>query len=133
MLVGRFGDTSGRPYFSAHVSIPLLSSKGEVSFVFDTGADRTVLMPTGGMALSVDYAKLSHEAALSRILKTKSSGVGGSANVYMVPSRVVFLGQDDELFGCDIDLVSRHFPDCELRYCTGYAVGKTANARIEVN
>ena len=56
------------------------------------------------MALSVDYAELSHEAALGRILKTKSSGVGGSANVYMVPSQVVFLGQGGKLYGYDIDL-----------------------------
>ena len=45
MLQGRFGDTSGRPYMSARVIVPRLNVTGNVSFIFDTGADFTMLMP----------------------------------------------------------------------------------------
>ena len=39
MLKGRFGDTSGRPYIEGHILLPRLKKRGNVSFVFDTGAD----------------------------------------------------------------------------------------------
>ena len=45
MLHGRFGESSGRPYISARVFIPRLGLAGTVSFIFDTGADSSVLMP----------------------------------------------------------------------------------------
>ncbi len=45
MLIGRFGHTSGRPYFEARVVLPHLNVAGNVSFLLDTGADKSLLMP----------------------------------------------------------------------------------------
>lgn len=57
MLRGRFGDTSGRPYIEGHVFLPRLEKRGNVSFLFDTGAD-TSLMPVDGLRVGIDYAEL---------------------------------------------------------------------------
>ena len=45
MLKGWFGDTTGRPYIEARIAFPRLRALGLVSFVLDTGADRSLLMP----------------------------------------------------------------------------------------
>ena len=59
MLRGRFGESSGRPYVSARVFIPRLALAGNVSFIFDTGADSSVLMPADAATLAVDYGMLA--------------------------------------------------------------------------
>ena len=74
MLFGRFGKTSGRPYISAWVSIPRLGLAGNVSFIFDTGADSSVLMPADAATLGVDYKQLSNTI--------ESFGIGGSVPSY---------------------------------------------------
>ena len=43
MITGRFGNTTGRPYIEARVW--LLDRYSDVSFVVDTGADRSILSP----------------------------------------------------------------------------------------
>jgi hypothetical protein len=45
MLEGRIGILSGAPYIEARISFPRLGLQGLVSFLVDTGADGTVLMP----------------------------------------------------------------------------------------
>ena len=58
MFSGRYGNTSGRPYLEARVILPNLKIGGDVSFIVDTGADRTVLMPIDVKRMGIDYKKL---------------------------------------------------------------------------
>ena len=58
MLSGRFGDTSHRPYVEGLLAIPRLGALGTVSFLLDTGADGTFLMPTDGLTIGLDYSLL---------------------------------------------------------------------------
>jgi hypothetical protein len=82
MLHGRIGDTSGSPYIEAYVSFPRLNLSGPVSFLIDTGADSTILMPTDAIKLAVDFAALTDP--------TTSAGIGGSANGFIEKSLVTF-------------------------------------------
>lgn len=71
MIRGRFGNTSGAPYLEAHIFLPRLKLRGLVSFLVDTGADGTVLMPTDAKKLGVKFKSLRNP--------TVSEGVGGEA------------------------------------------------------
>jgi hypothetical protein len=71
MLEGRFGNTSGAPYIEARISFPQLRLWGLVSFLVDTGADGTVLMPADSKKLGINFKSLRHP--------TTSEGIGGAA------------------------------------------------------
>ena len=60
MLVGRFGNTSGAAFIEAYISLPDLALAGPVSFLVDTGADQTMLMPVDATRLGVDHAQLTN-------------------------------------------------------------------------
>lgn len=74
MLEGRFGNTSGAPYLEARISFPRLNLRGLVSFLVDTGADGTVLMPTDSRKLGIDFASLRDP--------TTPEGLGGPAHAF---------------------------------------------------
>ena len=95
MLVGRFGNTSGAPYMAAHISIPRLNVHGSVSFLMDTGADQTVLMPVDAIRLGVNYALLTQEFT--------SYGVDGATRNYVEPA--VLAVKDGVLHGYNINLL----------------------------
>lgn len=82
MLRGRFGNTSGRPYIEGRLVIPRLDLRGDFSFLVDTGADRTYLMPGDARVLGIDYSRLAE--------RTTALGVGGPTNDYMEPALAVF-------------------------------------------
>jgi hypothetical protein len=69
MLKGRFGNTSGRPYIEARLAFPRLGISANISFLVDTGADCTVIMPGDGVRMSLDDSKLQNV--------TDSVGIGG--------------------------------------------------------
>jgi len=71
MLVGRFGNTSGAPYLEARISIPRLTLTGLISFLVDTGADGTVLMPADSRKLAINFGSLRNPVT--------SEGIGGAA------------------------------------------------------
>ena len=58
MLQGRFGDTSGRPYLEGRFYIPRLGVQGNISFLVDTGADSTTLLPADANKLNIDHSEL---------------------------------------------------------------------------
>ena len=95
MLRGRFGDTSGRPYMEGHVLLPRLGWSGNVSFIFDTGADTSLLMPLDAQRMGIDYA----------MFETKAStlGIGGVAENFIESAYLAFVG-DEALYGYGIDL-----------------------------
>lgn len=96
MLRGRFGDTSGRPFMAAHVSIASQKAFGEVSFLVDTGADTTVLMPVDADRLGLDLSRLSDV--------TESTGIGGVSTDFVEPAQLVF-SDGGILHVYDVDLV----------------------------
>ena len=88
MLQGRFGDTSGRPYMSGRVIVPRLNVAGNVSFIFDTGADFTLLMPADAAIMNIDFNALKSPSS--------SFGIGGPAITYVEPANIVFVNRDGD-------------------------------------
>ena len=86
MLTGRFGATSGQPCIEGQITIPRLGSKGKVSFLLDTGADRSILMPLDAGKINVNYTKLKDEESLMET----SVGIGGSSQNYIEKALVAF-------------------------------------------
>ncbi len=98
MLRGRFGESSGRPYFTARVYIPNFEVAGNVSFIFDTGADRSVLMPADAITLGVKYNLLT--------IPFQSFGIGGTVQTYLEQVRLAFLDDNEQrVYGYDIQML----------------------------
>ena len=105
MLRGRFGDTSGRPYIEGRLILPRLKIRSDISFWVDTGADRSLLLPSDGMRMGIDYTKLTGDA--------ESVGVGGVCHNYVEPVLVVFSEPRRFLYVYSIDLIIAN-PDPEI-------------------
>lgn len=58
MLRGRFGDTTGRPFLEGHENLLRLGVDFNISFLIDTGADRTIITPMEWMRMDFDYGQL---------------------------------------------------------------------------
>ncbi len=86
MIVGHVGRTSGRPYVEGSLFLPSQSITGNVSFLVDTGADITTLMPADGLTLGIDYGKLT--------AKSPTSGFGGSIDTFRELGVLAFHEQD---------------------------------------
>ena len=69
MISGRLGDASGRPYVEGRLFIPRLGLRSDISFIVDTGADHSLLMPMDGQRMKLDYNTLN--------AGVESRGVGG--------------------------------------------------------
>lgn len=82
MLTGRFGDTSKRPYIEGRLILPRLNIRANISFCVDTGADKTLLLPSDGVRLGLDYGALSGNQ--------ESVGVGGICQNFTEGALVVF-------------------------------------------
>jgi hypothetical protein len=83
MIQGRFGNTTGRPYIEGRIVFPRLGIVGNISFLADTGADRTAIMPTDSLRLGVNYAALQNPYV--------GYGVGGPAASHLENAILVFL------------------------------------------
>ena len=104
MLVGRFGNSSGRPYISARVAIPSLGLVGSVSFLIDTGADTTLLTPA-------DATKIGFDFNVAGKVWT-AQGIGGSAKTSVFRARLVFLDREcGRLYGYENRLSILHPSD----------------------
>lgn len=82
MLIGRFGDTSGSPYVESRVAFPRVGKVGHISFLVDTGADRTIIMPTDGRLLQLDYGQL--------VGNVPTVGLGGACFTFEEWAIIVF-------------------------------------------
>lgn len=83
---------------AAHVNIPSQHIFGEVSFLVDTGADTTVLMPVDADRLGVQFGQLT--------TTTTSTGMGGESEDFVEPAYLVFREEGGEVLHVyDIDLV----------------------------
>ena len=77
------------------VLLPRLGKSGNVSFIFDTGADTSLLMPLDAQRMGIDYGMLENEAS--------SLGVGGESKNCIELAYLSFVG-DDALYGYEIKL-----------------------------
>ena len=82
MLVGRFGDTSGRPYIEGRLHFPRFELTGDVSFLVDTGADASLISPGDVLRIGVDVDLLEGRA--------EAVGLGGAIQCFVEPVWVVF-------------------------------------------
>lgn len=114
MLRGRFGNTSGRPYLEGRLILPRIDAQGDVSFLVDTGADKTVMMPADARRLGIDYRSLTGSQY--------TVGVSGLARTSIEPGAVVFDEGSRSLHVYYIDVVipQRHPGD----RATAVAAGK---------
>jgi hypothetical protein len=85
MLRGRFGDTTTSPFIEASVHFPRLQLWGYVSFLADTGASGTVLMPLDSKKLAINFNQLKN--------RKSSRTVGGPADGYMERGVLGFLDE----------------------------------------
>lgn len=82
MLQGRFGDTTGRPYIEGRLILTSRGLTSDVSFLVDTGADSSMLMPVDALRIGVDYGGLRRAV--------ESVGIGGSARTFVEEATLVF-------------------------------------------
>jgi hypothetical protein len=85
MILGRFEPFSKRPVVDCFVSIPSLNVHDTVTFLMDTGADCTVLMPGDGFRLGIDYRSLDY--------RHTAFGIGGESKEH--PCAAVIMVSDD--------------------------------------
>lgn len=81
--------------------IPRLGLTGDFSFLVDTGADETFLMPGDGLTLGLDYRLLLNH-------NTSSRGAGGPISSYREPAWVAFT-DGVNLYGYAITLAILEF------------------------
>lgn len=78
-----------------HVLLPRLGWRGNVSFIFDTGADTSLLMPLDAQRMGIDYAMFE---------TTESTlGIGGVSENFIESAYLAFVG-DEALYGYEIEL-----------------------------
>jgi hypothetical protein len=83
MIRGRFGRNTGSPYVEAEVHLSRFDTNAGISFLVDTGADRTVIMPDDGrLLLGLDYSKLTGVHP--------SVGIGGTVEHFSEEAVLVF-------------------------------------------
>jgi hypothetical protein len=90
MLSGRFGNTTGRPYMEGRLALPRLGIFGDISFIVDTGADKSVLMPLDGSRMSLDYGKLGPTV--------ETVGIGGLSKDFIEPAVLAFVDPGNWLY-----------------------------------
>lgn len=89
MIEGRFGDTTGRPYISGRLILPRLRLSSNLSFLVDTGADGSVLMPADAMKMGVDFNQLGDSETVG--------GFTGNSVCYKEPALLAFFEQNRSL------------------------------------
>ena len=90
MIKGRYGDTSGRPYVEGRLFLPRFALHRHMSFLVDTGADRTVLMPADALTMGVDYAKLQGQEEVG--------GASGTTHMFAEDTILLFFDADTQTF-----------------------------------
>ena len=79
------------------MALPRIGSRADISFLIDTGADRTIIMPTDGLLLGIDYAQLSGNVP--------TVGLGGACNLFEENSLLAFSEQGKRLYIYALDIL----------------------------
>jgi hypothetical protein len=82
VISGLFGDTSHRPYVNGRLLPPSLNLATNISFLVDTAADTSTLMPADGVKLGINYGALSDPIIVG--------GMGGNANCFQESAIIAF-------------------------------------------
>lgn len=93
MLRGYFNEQTGRPQIDSHIEIYELHIGGPISFLIDTGADRTVLMPSDALRMGLDYSLLAQEHQSTSAMR----GIGGAARFFSRKA-VIIIDNSDDIF-----------------------------------
>lgn len=86
-LVGWVQDPHGCPYIDAYVKTPAGVRTSRVSFLVDTGAETSFLMPMDARVLGVDYERLT-------LSPDSTTGIGGEARFYQEQALVTFFDSE---------------------------------------
>ncbi len=84
MLQGRYGDTTNAPYVEARLHIPRLGIVSDISFLVDTGADTTMLMPADRKRIGINLQSAGFQK------KASALGLGGKSSSFLEPAHVYF-------------------------------------------
>ena len=98
MIQGRFGDTSKSPYVEGRLRIPGLRIESNVSFLVDTGAESTVLLPEDVVRMKLDYSALSESGV-------QVSGIGGSSPTYVESAIIMFTEPGVAVYSYEVKLL----------------------------
>jgi hypothetical protein len=90
VLRGRFGDTTGRPYLEGRLLLPTQGVQLDISFLVDTGADKSMLMPGDGLRSTLDYGKLTGNEWVG--------GISGAMSVFTEQAAIVFTEPGKKLY-----------------------------------
>jgi hypothetical protein len=82
VIIGRFGNTTGRPYVNGRLLLPRLNLSSNLSFLVDTGADVSTLMPTDGLKMNINYQTLGDSMLVD--------GIGGNARCFQEEAVLAF-------------------------------------------
>ncbi len=96
MIIGGFGESSGRPFIGGRIILPRLDIQGDVSFLMDTGADTSVLMPSDAGKVGIPYDLLEGDR--------ECAGVGGTVHSFVERAILVFSHPDRTLYGYDLEI-----------------------------
>ncbi|HEX4295070.1 MAG TPA: hypothetical protein VHZ29_13130 [Rhizomicrobium sp.] len=97
MIHARFGDTTGRAFIEALLIIPEIHVRGPVSFLYDSGADHSVLMPTDTGRLNIDLTKFTRTCV--------SVGLGGKSVSHASKAILLFTDPGIAVYTYEIDLL----------------------------
>jgi len=87
-----YGEVSfGRPFITGFIVLPRLMLGDEISFLVDTGADRTVIQPRDAVKLGIE-----HQRTFAGAPVVVSRGIGGNAEEYVEPGLVLFRHNDEK-------------------------------------
>ena len=100
MITGRFGDTSGRPFIEARLYLPRLNLSGDVSFLLDTGADASILMPADAKRLGLPFNQLEGD--------NECGGLGGTVHCFVERALLVFSDPKKALYAYELDIDIMH-------------------------
>ena len=96
MIIGSFGEGSGRPLIEGKIILPRLAIEGDVLFLMDTGADTSVLMPSDAKNLGVPYNLLEGDR--------ECGGIGGTVHSFVERAILVFSHPNRTLYGYDLEI-----------------------------
>ncbi len=97
MIRGRVGPITGIPYVEGYLDLPGLNASGRVTFLVDTGADTTLLLPSGLDLLGINYANLPGRP-------DQSASIGGVVPAKKVPAVISFTGDRQNLYVYRMDI-----------------------------
>lgn len=97
MIQGTFDEETRRPYVQGLLVLPRLHIRGYVDFLFDTGADATMLHPSDAFTMGLKYEHLRGNVPME--------GVGGTSRNYRERGFIVFAETNGRLPLYRIDIL----------------------------